>query len=223
LTARDPQPRSPEADEALLRSALGAPVPQDDQTARPAGWYRNTSDPNDVRYWDGSGWVGRRSENPDATTGSSVDTNGVPPATGQALAPPQHAADLQGWQHDPSGRFKFRWFSSGEATSFVSDGDGKAFDESDQHQVPGPAAAESPGDPLAGLYSDPIEPGGPGPSDNSPWTVKDDGQPNGDSAGPVAGPHDDFVSKLERLAALRDSGALTHDEFGMAKQRLLSS
>jgi hypothetical protein len=76
---------------------------------------------------------------------------------------------------------------------------------------------------LASLYSDPTGPGRPGTSEGSPWTVEDDGQPNGASADPVAGPHDDFVSKLERLAALRDSGALTHDEFGMAKQRLLGS
>jgi hypothetical protein len=234
LTPPDPQPRTLEIPDTPLQSNLGDPGPRGEQTARPAGWYRNASDPNDVRYWDGSDWIGQRSNGTDATNGPSVETNGAAAAPAPAPAPPEQPADRDGWQHDPFGRYKFRWFSSGEATSFVSDGDGKAFDESDRTRGQGPVgtevrpgegqvAGDSPSDPFAGLYSDPTEPAPPPSTETTPWTVQDGGQLNGASAGPAAEPHDDLVSKLERLAALRDSGALTHDEFGVAKQRLLSS
>ncbi len=233
LTPPDPQPKPADVDDPL-QSVLGHPGPRNDQTARPAGWYRNASDPNDVRYWDGSDWIGQRS---DATNGSSVETNGATAtATAPAPAAPEHSTDRQGWQHDPFGRYKFRWFSAGEATTFVSDGDGKAFDEADRPTAQGPAGVEAhpnegqgvgdaPSDPFAGLYSGVTEPARPQSWDSPPPTVPDDRQLNGSpaSAGPAAEPHDDLVSRLERLAALRDSGALTHDEFGIAKQRLLSS
>jgi hypothetical protein len=41
------------------------------------------------------------------------------------------------------------------------------------------------------------------------------------NAADVAG--DDFISKLERLSALRDRGALTEDEFQAQKEKLLTS
>lgn len=39
----------------------------------------------------------------------------------------------------------------------------------------------------------------------------------------AAAPADDFVSKLERLAALRERGMLSDEEFAQQKQRLLSA
>ena len=40
-------------------------------------------------------------------------------------------------------------------------------------------------------------------------------------AGPIVEPVDDFISKLERLGKLRDSGVLTPEEFAEQKQRVL--
>ncbi len=236
LTPPDPQPRTTEVDLQSLQAAVADPGPRNEQTARPAGWYRNASDPNDVRYWDGSDWIGQRSDAPDVSTnGSSLETNGVAPAATPSPALSEQPAPREGWQHDPFGRYKFRWFSSGEATTFVSDGDGKAFDESERSRGPEPAvevhpgagtsAGDSPSDPFAGLYAEPPQPAQPTTWDSPQSTVPDNGQLTGAlaSAPAAAESHDDLVSRLERLAALRDSGALTHDEFGIAKQRLLSS
>jgi hypothetical protein len=82
--------------------------------------------------------------------------------------------------------------------------------------------------PAADWYPDPDDPARTRYWDGSRWAESDgqsapDVKPAERSSNPSdADPQDDLVSKLERLAVLRESGALTQDEFGAAKQRLLN-
>jgi hypothetical protein len=232
----------------------GRPLPSDQRpvpsspAARPPGWYRNASDPDDVRYWDGSQWTDPGPEGSEATRRSPTQT----PDTLSSPSPSVQSAVVEGWQPDPSGRHRLRWFGSGGATSLVSDDDGTvAFDElsGDHGQAPtydgsaepapphplatsAPAVISSPPvsspAPAADWYPDPDDPARTRYWDGSRWAESDgqsapDVKPAERSSNPSdADPQDDLVSKLERLAVLRESGALTQDEFGAAKQRLLN-
>jgi hypothetical protein len=140
---------------------------------RPVGWYRNASNPNDVRYWDGTRWLDRQ---PDHVNGTGYGPDGsastppvssppesTPPvsspplSTSPATTPPA-SIETGDWHPDPLGRYKLRWISAGVATQFVSDEDGRvSFDEPTptptQHVAPGPtqetaalAVAQQPAD-----------------------------------------------------------------------------
>ena len=234
----------------------GRPVASDQwpvtssQVERPPGWYRNASNPDDVRYWDGSQWT-------DSRHGGSETASHSPTETRDTLSRPSsldQSPSVEGWQPDPSGRHRLRWFASGGATSLVSDDDGTvAFDEStsDHGQVPvynghtetaesralaaslpaviSSSPVSSPA-PAADWYPDPDDPTRKRYWNGSRWAERD-GRPVLDGEMAVKSSlnpsetekQDDLVGKLERLAALRDSGALSQDEFVIAKQQLLSA
>jgi Protein of unknown function (DUF2510) len=103
---------------------------------RPAGWYRNASDPDEVRYWDGSQWA------TDHTTDQSTDQGAVaaapsPTPTGSADRPPVQSSpetDLAGasagtspsavpadWYPDPSNRTRLRFWDGAGWTEHVLD------------------------------------------------------------------------------------------------------
>ena len=93
---------------------------------RPLGWYRNASNPEEVRFWDGSQWTDGPAEEPEFARQSAGGT--ASPAS--AALPSEQSIDGDGWHADPLGRFRFRWISSGVPTQLVSDNEGQvAFDQ----------------------------------------------------------------------------------------------
>jgi Protein of unknown function (DUF2510) len=102
-------------------SAPGAPreAAPIDPPVRPAGWYRNAANPDEVRYWDGSEWTttpaepagGTRSNGhgdlggaePHADSGDGPRDLGAP---GRATNPAQPAD----WYPDPSDRTRLRYW-----------------------------------------------------------------------------------------------------------------
>jgi hypothetical protein len=126
------------------------------QPARPIGWYRNVSDPEQTRYWDGTEWLdqpeslngpGRR---PDQSGGSTSATPGASIETGD-------------WHADPLGRHKYRWLAAGMATHFVSDEYGRVSvdepNETSEHDPNGAdASASTLGSVSAEWYPDPANP-----------------------------------------------------------------
>ena len=139
-------------------------------TARPTGWYRNASNPDEVRYWDGLQWVDRAAEPPDP------DRRPQDPAAVMSRQPAEPASTPpEGWHSDPLGRYKFRWLTAGVATRLVSDDDGKVtFDEPDEGPArdrsdiwaPDGASALAP----AEWYPDPANPARLRYWDGSGWT-----------------------------------------------------
>ncbi len=208
-------------------SDLGTSVASD-QTARPAGWYRSASDPSDVRYWDGRDWTEQRVGESDGPHQASYESNGTP----SPPIAPEPSAEREGWHPDPFGRHRLRWFTSGVPTNHVSDGNGRVFDESDGPVGQEPSGIERPlvveshdtdSSPAleADWYLDPDDSTRLRYWDGSRWAHHDDESIVGSTPESASEEQDDLVSKLERLAALRNSGALTPDEFRAAKDHLL--
>jgi hypothetical protein len=111
---------------ADVTSAPAAAAPP----TRPVGWYRNASDPNDVRYWDGTRWLDRQPEDLNGTSGA-------PDEPGSTAPTPPPAIETGDWHPDPLGRYRLRWLTAGVATRFVCDEDGRvSFDEPNPNPNP---------------------------------------------------------------------------------------
>ena len=89
--------------------------------ARPAGWYRNAADPDEVRYWDGAGWAAPP-EAEGRVSGSGSPTGVEPPegVVGQVVpgatpVDPPSVRAAEGpmpadWYPDPADRTRLRYW-----------------------------------------------------------------------------------------------------------------
>jgi len=114
VTGSGTQP--PAADPSALPTQ-GEPAPVD-PAARPAGWYRNAANPEEVRYWNGSEWIADPAE---ATPVASNGRGGLTETDHQtdpshvhvdAGAPEQATAPAlpADWYPDPSDRTRLRYW-----------------------------------------------------------------------------------------------------------------
>ncbi len=95
---------------------------------RPAGWYRNASDPDEVRYWDGSQWTTDQAAapvTPSPTPTGSPDRPPVQPSpethgagATEGTSPSAVPAD---WYPDPSNRTRLRFWDGAGWTEHVLD------------------------------------------------------------------------------------------------------
>lgn len=123
---------------------------------------------------------------------------------------------LNGWFKDPAGLFLLRYFYNGQWTLAVSDS------ESEHEKSAALASlrpASKPLNEMTGLTADAYR--DPSASDPGAGESTLTGSPPNT---PLLAPSPiktDLVSQLERLASLRNSGALTEIEFQQAKRHLL--
>jgi Protein of unknown function (DUF2510) len=93
---------------------------------RPVGWYRNASNPEVVRFWDGAAWTDGPAETQEVSQRSIDQSAGG----SQESLLVQPSSNEDGWDSDPLGRFRFRWISSGVPTRMVCDAAGQvSFDD----------------------------------------------------------------------------------------------
>src|ERR1700676_559576 len=135
-------PSSPEITETQGNARWPQVPPEADssvQRGRRPGWYRNASNPEHVRYWDGSQWAEHRSE----PSGTSRPAPVVPVGAPSTPVSSEQSTEPEGWFSDPLGRYRFRWLSAGQATRLVSDDAGQvSFDEPIENVERGPSRAD---------------------------------------------------------------------------------
>jgi hypothetical protein len=93
----------------------------------PPDWYPDPADPSGHRFWNGSRWTELAEEATLEPVRSGLTAD---PSEALRRTAPRQVGQLGGWRPDQSGRHGFRYFSHGQPTALVSDGDDQvSFDE----------------------------------------------------------------------------------------------